>query len=395
MNICGDNQVYTPTGCTCANGYNLINGVCARCPYNRFFDPDTRQCLCNIGFDLVYDQCVPACGKNQVRVEGTCVCAPGFYNMYDGCYKCGPFSTYSLPHLACICIDGFKPTAKGCVPDCKPDQYYANNQCINYCRQNEVYVNKVCQCDNDSELINGVCISKCGSYEYRNNQGACVCLPGYYKGTYPICQLVNCPQGTYFDEIRADCITSCKVNQVFVNGACYCKLGYNLNQYNDCIPNCSSNEISVNGFCECAPGYIRVALGVCVLQQTGPGACPPGGVFIFGQCVSPTLCGPNEYWCGGVCTCVNGYYKINGQCVPVQPTYVCPFNSESNGVNCVCKQGYYPVVPGACEKCPSGTFWDGKACSYGNNGLNQCQSGWIWHPVKACCYNPGNCGRDE
>jgi len=73
--------VYSPSGCICTNGYNRINGTCARCPYQQVYDPDTYSCVCDNGYDLVFGTCVPGCGRNQVRVNGNCLCLSGTYKV--------------------------------------------------------------------------------------------------------------------------------------------------------------------------------------------------------------------------------------------------------------------------------------------------------------------------
>jgi hypothetical protein len=135
---------------------------------------------------------------------------------------------------------------------------------------------------------------ECLIYERRDENNVCRCLPGYFKGSYPFCQLINCPKGTEFDETRVDCISICKKSEVYINGACVCKYGYNKNNaYGECIKDCGSYEVSVNGFCECQPGYVRAAEGICCPYVPAPGRCPPGSIWMFGQCKSPTLCGLN------------------------------------------------------------------------------------------------------
>lgn len=394
-NICAQNEVYSPQGCVCANGFNRINGVCARCPFRKLYDPDTKTCVCAAGLDLVYGECVPACRRNEIRVEGYCTCAPGFYLIDGLCNVCGPNSSFSTIYNRCICNKNFIQSPAGCVPNCTDQQRWENGKCVNQCLQTfEVFRFGKCVCYQDYERLNGVCVPSCLMYEQRDANGKCKCLPGYYKGSHPICQPVNCPPGTVFDAVRADCISSCKANEIYINGACYCRYGYNkANAYGDCVPNCGPSEINVNGFCECAPGLIRAAWGVCCVQESGIGKCPPGTIFIYGECRSPTLCGVNEYWCGSRCVCVNGFYQVNGECVPVKPTLVCPYNSVSNGINCLCKPGFFPVTPGLCDKCPPGTFWDGRQCSGGNG--DQCIIGWVWNPISQCCVREKTCEANQ
>ena len=212
-NICGQNEVYSPQGCVCANGFNRINGICSRCPYKKLYDPDTKSCICAAGFDLVFGECVPACRRNEVRVEGYCTCAQGFYLIDGVCNTCQANSYFDLIYNRCICNKNFIQTRAGCVPNCTDQQRFENGKCVDQCSQiYEVFRFGKCVCYQDYERINGVCAPSCLTNEYRDANGKCRCLPGYYKGSYPICQLINCPPGTMFDEVRADCISSCKSN---------------------------------------------------------------------------------------------------------------------------------------------------------------------------------------
>lgn len=168
-------------------------------------------------------------------------------------------------------------------------------------------------CYPDFERVNGICTPSCATNEYRDASGKCRCYQGYFKGTYsPLCQLVNCPPGTAFDEARADCISICKYNECYINGACVCNSNYFRNPYGDCTPQCSSTEVMINGVCQCPAGWARAAMGVCCPVGSGPGKCPPGSIFVYGMCVPPSLCKANEYWCGSGCACNYGYYRIQG-----------------------------------------------------------------------------------
>ena len=45
----------------------------------------------------------------------------------------------------------------------------------------------------------------------------------------------------HFDETKVDCISNCRVNEVYINGECVCRYGYNrANAYGDCVRDCAS-----------------------------------------------------------------------------------------------------------------------------------------------------------
>lgn len=94
-----------------------------------------------------------------------------------------------------------------------------------------------------------------------------------------------------------------------------------------------------------------------------------------------------------MCACVTGYYRVNGTCIPVQGSWTCPKDSDSNGVNCLCKPGYFPVNPGTCERCPRGTYWNGYICDTDNgDGNYHCRDDRSrWDPIRGNCYPPTSC----
>ena len=80
---------------------------------------------------------------------------------------------------------------------------------------------------------------------------------------------------------------------------------------------------------------------------------------------------------------------VNGVCVSVTGSYNCPSNSINNGYNCLCSNGYFPVVGGTCGKCGSGQYWNGVQCvNQGNNG-GVCEPGCYWDPIRGNCYPNG------
>lgn len=93
--------------------------------------------------------------------------------------------------------------------------------------------------------------------------------------------------------------------------------------------------------------------------------------------------------------CNPGYYKINGVCVQVKDTYTCPANSINNGYNCLCQTGYFPVQNGGCDKCPTGTYWNGARCVVINNGYN-CSADCSFDPIRGNCYpSPPTCSSNQ
>lgn len=342
----------------------------------------------------MYGQCIPVCKQNEVRVDGTCLCAPGLWRINGRCGRCPPFSSYNTVLQQCLCDPNYTQRGGACVPNCTYDQYYSNGQCISYCKQTgEYYYNGICQCYDDYERINGVCVPKCLQFEIRVN-GICTCKSGYFKTLWsPVCQPVNCPPGTSFDYVRGDCISVCKPNQIYINGQCVCQYGYNnANSYGDCMINCSDSEISVNGVCECRPQYVRVGPGCCVPSNPSNFDCKD--IYVFGQCSTPSKCPADQFWTGLTCSCYNGYYRVNNKCVPVNNAINCPPNSNFNGVNCQCGSGYFPNSPNACDSCPPGTYWNGVRCVRGGNG-NNCEEGCDWDPIKGNCYRRNTCKANE
>jgi hypothetical protein len=79
----------------------------------------------------------------------------------------------------------------------------------------------------------------------------------------------------------------------------------------------------------------------------------------------------------------------NNQCQSISQRPSCPLNSQFNGVNCECNQGYYPISKnGQCSQCPSNTYWNGQSCG----ALNSCKSGFSWdNSHRTCNYQNTGC----
>ena len=312
-----------------------------------------------------------------------------------------------------------------CVPVC-PRNYAFDNKtqkCVALCGQYlEQYVNGKCECiDGYERYINGTCIPKCGPLQVRV-VNRCDCIDGYTKNDVGSCILINCPPGTAWNKTRRDCVSICKADQIYLNNVgCQCLPGYNNdNRYGDCIPQCSLYEIRVDGYCQCPPNHLRVGYGMCVPQcpagSVGEGGrcvcktncnsygfggltkyceggmtyspitdscrCEKPKVWVLGRCETPKPCGNFEYWCGTSCVCNSGYYRVNGVCVPILEPLTCPANSISNGVNCQCIPGFFPIISGTCSRCPVGTYWDGVKCDVGDYA---CSPGYKWDTASKKC----------
>lgn len=135
---CGENAVYRYGTCTCKDGYYPINGVCATCPEDRYYDYYLRTCE-------------PLCGGNSYYSNGRCFCLEGYVIIGGKCNKCAYGSRYD-------------PTIQKCVDICT-GRY-------------QVYSPDGCVCKNGYHLINGVC----GRCPYRQMYDpvsqSCVCMPG-------------------------------------------------------------------------------------------------------------------------------------------------------------------------------------------------------------------------
>lgn len=77
-------------------------------------------------------------------------------------------------------------------------------------------------------------------------------------------------------------------------------------------------------------------------------------------------CSLNEKWNGIECTCVDGWFRINGTCATCQVGMfynstakicqsLCGVNEVIvNGTNCICKENFYRINK-VCSQCPAGT----------------------------------------
>jgi hypothetical protein len=207
--------------------------------------------------------------------------------------------------------------------------------------------------------------------------------------------------------------------------SCVCQTGYLLTQgtcqpVNKPVPSCPPFSQFNGVSCTCQQGYHQLSPGTC-------SACPAGTNWNGQQCsqqqqcdsgfvISPfnsecipvgQLCGPGAKWNGATCCCLTGYSLIGKTCVQ------CPSGTRFDGSacssfsaqpspcsssevlisgQCQCASGLYRIN-GLCTQCPDFTSWNGVYCSVPNSNARewcmgvpfsvqtpqgcQCQSGYF------------------
>lgn len=59
----------------------------------------------------------------------------------------------------------------------------------------------------------------------------------------------------------------------------------------------------------------------------------------------------------------------------------CGYNSQFNGVRCVCNDRFFELEPGLCATCPPLMTWNGRKCAYDR----ACWAGYQWDEEAECC----------
>ena len=297
------------------------------------FDNGLRVCVCSQGFYLSNNVCIAgvACGANQVRDStGRCVCSTGFTNYNGVCsrcppgalwssasskciFVCGQNSAYSSSANSCVCNAGFGLFSGSCQP-CPSGYFISNGYCVT-CPVNSVFnaATQTCGCISGFFTNQwGICARKCGTNEvYNAATQLCSCVDGLAR-VNGACQI--CPSGSTPTADGSACST-CKANEILVNGQCQCNQGYAYNNAKVCTL-CSSlsNGFLINGICAVCPGSMVYNGNSC--------GCPAGktaqGSLCISQCQNDELldkdgncytCGANEAISRGQCTCQTGYNR--------------------------------------------------------------------------------------
>lgn len=138
---------------------------------------------------------MPICPANSNRASsGACVCSPGYLmNNQKQCEsKCPANSAFDISSSTCLCDENYQ-MIKGSCKACSPTEVYnSNTMTCNarssvkvaaavtplsmICRNNEVLVNNVCQCDQYSVKKNSACV-RCPTSTYKLDDIINQCAP--------------------------------------------------------------------------------------------------------------------------------------------------------------------------------------------------------------------------
>lgn len=251
----------------CAEGYNLINGICIGCIdehcSNCFYDP--KMCsLCEDGYGLEYNEdgertgkCAP-CGENCLDCKtnsNICAeCKDGFGHAFENgkrtkvCKKCTEHCSRCFTNAdKCIqCDEGFglilnqDGTSSGkcgsCPANCKRCTY--NNKICTECEpeygivQKETGDKKVGECDK--------CPENCAFCNYDSS----FCLICHQDKSIKYGFYINA-DGTYTGLCK-ECPSNCQF--CYSSDLCNaCKDGYCLGNFHQCIP-CGNEDITNTDF---------------------------------------------------------------------------------------------------------------------------------------------------
>lgn len=430
------------TNCTCNSPLVLVNGICARCYENGFwdgtkciylcgtfstYDAAKRACVCNNGYGVSPGNtaCLP-CPPNSRTINNTCAVCP---------------SNSHLIGQTCVCNDGFRPNPQGfCLNTCPAGStfvatsgrcrclqlnfFMSNNRCIacpansysdgfvcTACPVGTTVSNNTCACPNPSQIFdkfvgrcvtcplnsfprNGVCVSCPINSTYDADADRCVCNTGYAR-VGALCINI-CPDGIY---IGGNVCAFCPLNSIPSNNQCICRLGYS--RYANgaaCLKSCPGGTFLLpNGSCvacplfqgyntrtqrcQCLAGYVLNADGLCVRN------CP------YGATLSAT----------GNCDCNLRYYPANGVCLSCPNTCL----SCTNSTTCLTCIPGYNLVAGRCvpndplrPACLTNQFLN--AASVCTNCLpmcltctsattcSRCATGFLWNAATTTCFE--TCG---
>ncbi|CAJ0578586.1 unnamed protein product, partial [Mesorhabditis spiculigera] len=217
--------------------------------------------------------------------------------------------------------------------------------------------------------------------------GYCTDTVQCYGGSSCFNQQCTCPTGT--TNTNGQCLKgnsngNCQSNQVLVNGICY-QTSY-LGGQCTFSQQCPTNGQCSNSICSCMNGYQNLN-GQCT--SNGNNGCQNGQVlvngicyqtsYLGGQCTFSQQCPTNGQCSNSICSCMNGYQNLNGQCTSNGN------NGCQNGqvlINGICYQTSY--LGGQCtfsQQCPTNGQCSNSICS--------CMSGYLNNNGQ-CTYNGGS-----
>jgi hypothetical protein len=240
-----------------------------------------------------------------------------------------------------------------------------------------VYINGQCVCQFGFTTNSyGDCTKSCSSSE-NNINGVCQCQTGYTRIGLGICMpavvqtpVSTCNQLYVFGQCMAP--QTCSKTQYWNGQGCSCMTGYYMmNSQCTTVQNtitCPPNSVFNGVNCQCMSGYFPTSPGACL-------GCPAGTYWNGAQCIH-----------GGGSQCLNGctWDPIQGNCL-LQSS--CGPNQYWNGITCRCVQGTF-FINGGCSSCPSGTVFDGLKCSPLGVGM-RCKDSYSFWNGDSCVCIPG------
>lgn len=362
VNICPDFQV-------------SFKGICISCG-------DKENCL-SCQSDNV-NKCKKCKAPRVLRVDGTCAidCGDNYYPDADRvcrqcqdknclkcsdkeCYQCGPtFSLYEKTKCLNECPDGYVDIDGVCIA-CENSK----------CKQCDPNDKRICtRCHYPYWILKeGECVEDCGDYYYQDSQD---------------CK--SCPTGCIDCNDQYTC-NRCDEEYYFKNGACVqdCGIGYRANSNGNCEPcsvtGCAScqNEKTTCDYCIDGDFLFN---NVCYEKK-----CPPGSYL---PSSSSKICEPCQSKCqkcssANTCDECSYPYVLQGsvcqsECEPhfySDSKRICRSCDNKNCLKCPrdpykCTECPEPLLlynDDCIEKCPDGTFANGKECDKCGSNCKTCE----------------------
>ncbi len=377
---CGPNGACEDGLCQCAEGYTLIDGVCA----------DVDECAAETTPCGLNAQCINLPG------DVLCRCNPGFEgdgvtctdidecaNLSDNCADSAVCAN-TEGGFDCHCVDGYDGDGVVCVDidECESDLNPCdeNAACRNMpgafeCHCNDGWLGDGLTCEDIDECATD--ISNCSeNATCRNTNGhfECGCNPGFV-GDGVICADVDeCADGTAQCGMNAVCENTvgsflCQCNPGWMGDGFLCQDINECEQGHECGPDAICVNEPGRYTCRCPEG-LRVEGRICRdIDECQTGAA---------QCGFNAAC-INTYG-SYQCTCAPGYYETDDGCVDVDECAMEAFECH-RFAQCLNRPGGYDCA------CRSGFEGDGRECA----DIDECVLGQLACPALSVCTNlPGS-----
>ncbi len=246
-------------------------------------------------------------------------------------------------------------------------------------------------CENCSECVGNVCVSRCPDGKICYNDTCVDCDPTHPCPGNQVCSqgTCRCPAGTKLraDGICVECfdgedLGNCLICEGGIIKAVDCPTGHcnqNTGDCQECLNNSHCTEpnqcCDENGDCDCCPGFVR---------EPGTNECIPAPpcnnaqdcITQFGKCYYCTIngCAPKVCPAGFVCD------PNTGECVPGCVNGVCPEGSGCLNGRCVpCSELSCLGIGELCQYA-AGCKCNGPACEYINCNPDTVDLQWVVTP---------------